>query len=247
MDKNIQKNPKPSKYMYLRFSHFFDYKFHVFDIFLPPPKKKSDFLAKEPLKSFLSLFGQNSDNLDRFLVKFHSKLNIFIYHAILIFKLWQQQFSPKVTKLRPYHLNERTIRPWIQRRPWITSSAEPDIRDLETWSRLSRFIALAPLLRMWIASRIFLVEELESLSSIIAPWGPVYDVVFLRNVVSDDRLVLFWSWSFSVCPGEFDITYFFRVFLMSFQAGDKQTTSFSYVRHTTGFAWYVIKQHRLSR
>ena len=84
-------------------------------IFLPKKKKKkkkkSDFLAKEPLKSFLSFFGQNSDNLDRFLVKFHSKLNIFIYHTILIFKLWQQQFSPKVTKLRPYHLNERTIRP----------------------------------------------------------------------------------------------------------------------------------------
>ena len=75
------------------------------------PKKKSDFLAKEPLKSCLSFFGQNSDNLDKFLVKFHFKLNIFIYHTILIFKLWQQQFSPKVTKLRPYHLNERTIRP----------------------------------------------------------------------------------------------------------------------------------------
>ena len=83
------------------------------NIFLPKKKKKkkSDFLAKEPLKSFLSFFGQNSDNLDRFLVKFHSKLNIFIYHTILIFKLSQQQFSPKVTKLRPYHLNERTIRP----------------------------------------------------------------------------------------------------------------------------------------
>ena len=35
-------------------------------------------MATEPLKSFLSFFGQNSDNLDRFLVKFHSKLNIFI-------------------------------------------------------------------------------------------------------------------------------------------------------------------------
>ena len=67
-------------------------------------------MAKEPLKSFFELFGQNSDNLDRFLVKFHSKLNIFIYHTISIFKLWQQQFSPKVTKLRPYHLNERTER-----------------------------------------------------------------------------------------------------------------------------------------
>ena len=90
-------------------------------------------MAKEPLKGFWAFFGQNSDNLDRFLVKFHSKLNIFIYHTILIFKLGQQQFSPKVTKLLPYHLNERTIHPWIQRgpwiqrRPWITSSAEPDL------------------------------------------------------------------------------------------------------------------------
>ena len=99
-------------------------------------KTKSDFLAKEPLKSFLSFFGQNSDNLDKFLVKFYSKLNIFIYHTILIFKLCQQQFSPKVTKLRPYHLNKRTIRPWIQRRPWIMSSAEPDI-EIEPWGLVS--------------------------------------------------------------------------------------------------------------
>ena len=101
--------------MYLRtvFSLFLiNFKFLTFfDFFAKKKKKKSNFLAKEPLKSFLSVFGQNSDNLDRFLIKFHSKLNIFIYHTILIFKLWQQQFSPKVTKLRPYHLNERTIRP----------------------------------------------------------------------------------------------------------------------------------------
>ena len=135
MDKNIQKNSKAIQIHVFKnsfltfliipcFWHFFD--------FFAKKKKKSNFLAKEPLKSFLSLFCQNSDSLDRFLVKFHSKLNIFIYHTILIFKLYQQQFSPKVTKLRPYHLNERTIRPWIQRRPWITSSAEPEIvREIE--------------------------------------------------------------------------------------------------------------------
>ena len=82
-----------------------------FWFFCQKKKKKSDFLAKEPLKSFLSFFGQNSDNLDRFLVKFHSKLNIFIYHTILIFKLWQQQFSPKLPNCTHItSMNERYVR-----------------------------------------------------------------------------------------------------------------------------------------
>ena len=120
MDKNLQKHSKAIQihvfknsfltflinFMFLTFFFFFFF----FD-FVAKKKKKSDFLAKEPLKGFLSFFGQNSDNLDRFFEKFYSKLNIFIYHTILTFKLWQQQFPPKVTKLRPYHLNEQTIRP----------------------------------------------------------------------------------------------------------------------------------------
>ena len=144
MDKNLQKNSKAIQihvfknsfltflinFMFLIFFWFFCQK-NKNKNKTKQNKNKSDFLAKEPLKGFfLTFFGQNSDNLDRFLVKFHSKLNIFIYHTFLIFKLWQQQFSPKVTKLRPYHLNERTIRPWIQRRPWITSSAEPETEML---------------------------------------------------------------------------------------------------------------------
>ena len=115
MDKNLQKNSKAiQKHVFKNsfLTFVINFMFLTFFYFFAKKKKKNPiFLAKEPLKSFLSFFGQNSDNLDRFLVKFHSKLNIFIYHTILIFKLWQQQFSPKVTKLHPYHLNERTIRP----------------------------------------------------------------------------------------------------------------------------------------
>ena len=119
MDKNLQKNSKAIQI------HVFKNSFLTFLInfmFLTffekkkkkKKKKKNPIFGQRALKKFFELFfGQNSDNLDRFLVKFHSKLNIFIYHTrpILVFKLWQQQFSPKVTKLRPYHLNERTIRP----------------------------------------------------------------------------------------------------------------------------------------
>ena len=85
MDKNLQKNSKAIqihvfKNSFLTFLINFMF-LTFFYIFLPKKKKKkkkSDFLARESLKSFLSFFGQNSDNLDRFLVKFHSKLNIFI-------------------------------------------------------------------------------------------------------------------------------------------------------------------------
>ena len=82
MDKNIQKNSKAIQIHVFKNSFLtflINFMFLIFFWFFCPPKKKSDFLAKEPLKSFLSFFGQNSDNLDRFLVKFHSKLNMFLY------------------------------------------------------------------------------------------------------------------------------------------------------------------------
>ena len=114
MDKNLQKNSKAIQIHVFKNSFLtflINFVFDIFLIFLQKKKKKIRCFGQRALKMFFGLFGQNSDNLDRFLVKFHSKLNIFIYHTILIFKLWQQQFSPKVTKLRPYNLNERTIRP----------------------------------------------------------------------------------------------------------------------------------------
>ena len=86
MDKNLQQNSKAIQIHVFKNSFLtllINFMFLTFlKFFLPKKKKKkkSDFLAKEPLKSFLSFFGQNSDNLDRFLVKFHSKLNIFIYY-----------------------------------------------------------------------------------------------------------------------------------------------------------------------
>ena len=62
------------------------------------------FGQKSPKNVFLGFFSQKSDYFNRFLVKFHSKINIFIYLTLLLFKLWQKRFSPKLTKLRPYHL-----------------------------------------------------------------------------------------------------------------------------------------------
>ena len=75
MDKNLQKNSKAIQIHVFKNSFLtflINFMFLTFFWFFCQKKKKHDFLAKEPLKSFLSFFGQNSDNLDRFLVKFHS-------------------------------------------------------------------------------------------------------------------------------------------------------------------------------
>ena len=47
------------------------------------------------------VFGQKSYDLNRFLVKFLSENNFFIY--LTLWLLWQKQISPKASKLRPYH------------------------------------------------------------------------------------------------------------------------------------------------
>ena len=115
MDKNLQKNSKAIqihvfKNSFLTFLINFMF-LTFFWFFCKKKKKKIRFFGQRALKKFFELFGQNSDNLDRFLVKFHSKLNIFMYHTILILKLLQQQFSPKVTKLHHItSMNERYVR-----------------------------------------------------------------------------------------------------------------------------------------
>ena len=81
MDKNLQKNSKAIQIHVFKNSFLtflINFMFLTFFKYFFAKKKKIRFLAKEPLKFFLSFFGQNSDNLDRFLVKFHSKL-IFLY------------------------------------------------------------------------------------------------------------------------------------------------------------------------
>ena len=59
-------------------------------------------------------------------------------------------------------------------------------------------------------------------------------------MISDGRLVLFWGWSVSIGPCEVGIFDSFKVFLMFFQAGNKRTSSLSYVWLIAAFAENVI-------
>ena len=104
LDKNLQKSGKAIQIHVFRDSFLtslinFMF-FESFDIFC----QKIWFLGKKALKMFFRVFSLKFDYFNRFLVKFHSKMNILIYLTLLLFKLWQKRFSPKLTKLRPYHL-----------------------------------------------------------------------------------------------------------------------------------------------
>ena len=80
LDKNLQKFGKAIQIYVFRDSFltflidFMCLKISIFFV------KKSDFFGE---KCFLCFFGQKSDNLNRFLVKFHSKLNISIYFILV--------------------------------------------------------------------------------------------------------------------------------------------------------------------